>query len=237
LALHRQLGNEQGIAQSLHGLGLIALDESDYPQVQRLGEESLSLFQQLGDHRRAGIARYLLARVAADQGNVARAVALGEENLALARAVDDKRSIAIALNFLGMLALEQGDPERATALDEESLRMSLELGDKRLVAECLGGLAGVASARGQATRAGRLHAAAAALRDALEEPLSPPDRRISERYLVMARAGLDEAAFVAAWTEGQAMSLEQAVAYAWGTQAPPDQPGDPRPCTFLLPDR
>jgi hypothetical protein len=41
-----------------------------------------------------------------------------------------------------------------------------------------------------------------------------PDRKDYERYLASARAQLDEAAWEAAWQEGQAMTLEQAVEYA-----------------------
>jgi hypothetical protein len=44
----------------------------------------------------------------------------------------------------------------------------------------------------------------------------PADRLEVDRYVVDVRAQLDEAAFEAAWAEGQAMSLEEAVIYALG---------------------
>jgi hypothetical protein len=42
-----------------------------------------------------------------------------------------------------------------------------------------------------------------------------PSHRIDrERWIDVARAGLGEAAFAAAWAEGRALSLEEAVAFA-----------------------
>jgi len=40
------------------------------------------------------------------------------------------------------------------------------------------------------------------------------EARIYERALAAARAGLSEAEFSAAWTEGERMTLEEAIAYA-----------------------
>jgi predicted neutral ceramidase superfamily lipid hydrolase len=42
----------------------------------------------------------------------------------------------------------------------------------------------------------------------------PVDRADYTRIVASVRAALDEGAFAAAWAEGQAMSLEDAVAYA-----------------------
>jgi hypothetical protein len=40
------------------------------------------------------------------------------------------------------------------------------------------------------------------------------DEALYQPYLAAAQGELDEAAWAAAWAEGQAMTLEQAVAYA-----------------------
>jgi hypothetical protein len=44
----------------------------------------------------------------------------------------------------------------------------------------------------------------------------PVDKDDYERDVALARAQLGEEAFAAAWAEGQAMSLEEAIAYALG---------------------
>jgi hypothetical protein len=81
---------------------------------------------------------------------------------------------------------------------------------------------GVAAlAQGRKEYAARLAGAVASLREA---PLIGTEwwwRRPSERMGEALRAALDEAAFVAAWAEGRAMSLEDAVEFALELDTPP----------------
>jgi hypothetical protein len=63
-------------------------------------------------------------------------------------------------------------------------------------------------------RAARLYGAAAPALTGTATPLHPAGRVDRERTLGAVRARLGEAAFTAARAEGQAMPLDQAVAYA-----------------------
>jgi hypothetical protein len=81
------------------------------------------------------------------------------------------------------------------------------------------GLGSVALHQGHLLDAVRLWAAADALREAAHMHL-PPATRASSKYdndLARARAQLGEALFTAAWAEGRAMSVEQAIVYALST--------------------
>jgi hypothetical protein len=64
----------------------------------------------------------------------------------------------------------------------------------------------------------RLLETAQALREAIGSPMAPPDRPLVDRAVAAARRSLGEGAFSMAWAEGQAMTLEQAVAYALDEQ-------------------
>jgi hypothetical protein len=66
----------------------------------------------------------------------------------------------------------------------------------------------------QPRRAAWLFGAAEAARERIGAPLPPGDRPLYDRHLARARADLDETAFDAAWAEGRAMTLDEAVAYA-----------------------
>ena len=153
------------------------------------------------------------------QGDAARAVALLEESLALYRDLGAPREIADALGRLGWTALAAGDLPRAGTCFGEGLALYRQLGSERGSAGCLEGLAGVAAARGAAVQAARLFGAAEAQCGADGLPLPPAARAISRRHLALARAGLDEAAFAAAWAEGRTMPLDEAARL--GADAPP----------------
>jgi hypothetical protein len=148
-------------------------------------------------------------------------MALCEESLMLWRELNDLWGIAWSLNVLGHVVQRQGDSERASALLSESLPLVWRRGDRAGIAWCLEGLASVAWVRRQPRRAARLFGAAEVLRQTFSVPLPPGERPAYERRLASARAQLDEATWLAAWAEGQAMTLEQAIAYALGESEPP----------------
>ena len=66
----------------------------------------------------------------------------------------------------------------------------------------------------QPERAARLLGATKELRKVLRVPLSPSEQPIDQRIVASTRAKLGGAVFAAVRTEGQAMTLEQAVADA-----------------------
>jgi hypothetical protein len=78
----------------------------------------------------------------------------------------------------------------------------------------------LALALGTMGRAARLRGAAETRREASSVPLSPTEQATDEIDIATIRAALGEAAFEAAWAEGRAMTLEQAVAYALDEQPP-----------------
>ena len=72
-------------------------------------------------------------------------------------------------------------------------------------------------------RAARLCGAAAALRVAIGAPLHPTERADYERTVAALRVALGDAAYEAAWAQGQALTLEQAIALA--LEEPPTASG------------
>jgi hypothetical protein len=96
--------------------------------------------------------------------------------------------------------------------------MVRELGSKTGIAEAVDALAGLAVVRGQAARAARLFGAAAALRDTIGARPDPGDRAENEPNVAAARTALGEQAFAAAWANGRAMTLEEAIEEAQGEE-------------------
>jgi DNA-binding NarL/FixJ family response regulator len=82
----------------------------------------------------------------------------------------------------------------------------------------------VVAAQQKLAWAAQLWGAVEALRDTMGIPLPPVERTDYERSVSAARVHLGERAFAAAWTQGGAMTPEQAVAAKGHKPAPPPIP-------------
>ena len=224
LALGRELRDTWIVATMLFELGLLARDQGEHARATALLEESLALFREIGFRHGVAWALQGLGDVARNQGDLGRAALLFEECKRMCQEVGNKEGSAIALGNLAFIALAQGSSEEAAALYRESLALRRELGDERGVTKCLEELAEVAVAQDRPERAVRLLAAAAALRDRVNAQapfILVANRTARDRTLAAARARLSDAVFAAAWAEGRAMPLEQAIADALANHAPP----------------
>lgn len=222
LTLSRELGDESELAISISSLGHAVAHAGDHERLRALREEAGTLLRSpLKRPARAHLLLFL-AVAAMSQGDPERATARTNEALFLFRELEDIRHVAMSLGVAGISALEQGNPGRAERLFEEDLGLLRELRDKTGIVYGLLGMAGVAALRDHPARASRLWGASEILRETFGLPLTPMvrDHYDYEGYLAAARAGLDEASFEAAWSEGRAMSPEQALEYALGAEEP-----------------
>jgi hypothetical protein len=92
----------------------------------------------------------------------------------------------------------------------ESLTIFRELGNQRGMVLCLERIAKV-EAQARPVRAVRLLAAAEAARKAIGAPLPPVERAGRDSTMVVLHAALEEEPLAIAWSEGDRMSLHQAV--------------------------
>lgn len=215
LALFREVGYSQGIRIILSNLG-VALDTlGHHVRAREVYEEAVAISRAAGDTSEVARALNNLGFTALMEDKRSEATALFEESLALFRTLGFPQGIAHPLNNLGLIASIQGEHERSAALFRESLEVLVEAEDKPLIAECLEGLAVAAAKRGHVRRAVRLWSTAEALR-------SRHSALVSQGFLAAhlensrtsARAEVDQAQWDAAWAEGWAMTIEQAIAYA-----------------------
>jgi hypothetical protein len=119
--------------------------------------------------------------------------------------------MASTLSDLASLGCDQGNNAEARRLYGESIRMFQELGYQRGIARTLECVAISAVAQSNAEQSLHLAGAAAALRQRLGAPLTPAEQPRLEKALEFARRTLGNAAGLAAWMEGWAMPVEQAV--------------------------
>jgi predicted ATPase/DNA-binding CsgD family transcriptional regulator len=215
LALARAADDRPKIGWAHDLLALAALEQGHFDEALPHAADALAWHQEVGDKVGSAVALARLAIVAHEQGNLAQAVTLCEQSLTLQSETGDQWTAAYARHTLGEVSHDRGDDRRAADHYRESLAIWRELGERFYIAMSFIGLAGVAAEGGQAEHAARLLCTAEALTEAVGAPVRPRDRRLRERAVAAARARLGERAFAAAWDEGRAMPLEQAIAVAF----------------------
>jgi predicted ATPase/DNA-binding CsgD family transcriptional regulator len=217
LALARVHGYVFGQARALLALGITAEWQGDLDLASTRYEESRGLMESLDDSVRLPHWTLLpvanLADVALLRGDPAAAAILAEHAVAGWREVGYLWGIAQALGTAAAAASERGDQVRAARLYDETLTLWLESDDGRGIAGTLAGIAGVANRRGQSERAARLLGAAWGVAESLGVRFQAHHVH-AERVLAATRSQLDDETFDSAWIEGQALSIEQAVAEA-----------------------
>ena len=154
------------------------------------------------------------------EGDLVAARTIYEESLEIFIELGSRAGVASGLHNLGLVALGQGLYARAAALLQDSLTEFRELGDRRGVAEALIGLALLAGRAGEPERAARLFATGQAALEAIGATVWPSNQAEYDRGLAEIRAQLGEPTFAAAWSAGQALSLEEAVAEALAAPLP-----------------
>jgi tetratricopeptide (TPR) repeat protein len=217
LAIRRSMGVRLRTASPLSHLGMIALARGHWAEARTLLEEADAIDREHGN--RVGGAPNALGHVALKMGNLEEARRILESDLAIKRELGLQFLVAADLHGLGDLYLQKGEYQAAFLYANESLAIRRGFRHSLSTAGSLELLAAIAAAQGQARRGARLLAAAEGLREALGTPLPPVERPDVERCVAAARAALGEAEFAAAWAEGRAMSLEEAVALALAEDA------------------
>ncbi|HEU5097646.1 MAG TPA: tetratricopeptide repeat protein, partial [Roseiflexaceae bacterium] len=165
-------------------------------------------------------ALHLLAQVVERLGDLTTARAYEEESLAIWRELRDPRNTAFTFVVLGRLAFTQGDNAAARALWNEGLALAAKVQDPWCIGCFLGSFVALAAAQQQPVRALRLGAATNAAFQMVGTPLPLATGVLAERGRTQAMLAVDAATQAAAHAEGQAMTLEQAVAYALEEASP-----------------
>ncbi len=212
LALHRELGDRRAIAVSLLYLAqLLFISQGDQAALSSLLEESLFLFTDLGEKGGIANAYFLAGQLALREGNAVAAHVQTEKSIVLYREIGHRKALADALAILARVKVAQGEQTAALSLYEESLAIARELKHSSLVASCLEGFAQVIAMQGQLWWAARLFGAAEALREASGTPIPGIERENYEQTVLALRAHLGELDFSRTWSQGRAMSPEEAL--------------------------
>jgi predicted ATPase/DNA-binding SARP family transcriptional activator len=211
LDVARRCGDPYKEANAYFNLGLALGWSGDLDAAERALEECVRGARRLGNVRSTGNWLRSLGTVWLARGEYEKARPYIEESLAVARSVGDPRSVAHCLTHLALLAMDRNEHEAARELVAESIALARKIGERWGIAANLELCASLATAQNDPARAARLAACASVLR--AEAGLDPcelgwPD---PELHVARIRSVLGEEAFAAAWAEGRAMRLNDAL--------------------------
>jgi predicted ATPase len=216
VALWRAINSPWDLALALDNLAFVVTAHGDKASARTLFAEELVLFEMVGDGWGQATALNGLGCVAGQQGDYVTARIHFTKALALRRTEAEKLTLAEALTMLGEVTQRLGEWETASDLYRECLIVAHENGSRGVIAHVLHQLGTLAQAQNQINRAVRLFSHAAALRTITGGLGSHTTTTPAEQAqaIAAARATLGEETFTVLWAEGQAMSLDQAIAFA-----------------------
>ncbi len=209
-----------GIAYTTRYLARVLLEQGENAKASALIEESLAISATLG--YTSGIASTLCYKghLALRQGEMSRARTLIEESLAIHREQGHRAGIAESLSMLANVTLAEEKYAEAQKQYEECLIILKNLDEHGIQANCLMGFGAAVLQQGKTAWAVLIWGAMAKFRETHGIPMSPLKQKDYTHFEMLARADLDERMFMALWTQGYALTPQQAL-------ATPDPKGTP----------
>jgi len=212
LQLFRQAGNELWVGVTLvHSASWLWFTLGDLATMRQRLQEGQALITRVGDRGWSAECLWIAALLALSEGEPVRASSLAQESLSIYREMGDPWYSAWSLHLLGRIETQRGEMPAALTYYQQSLALNQQVGEKWMTPFNLEGLAGVVATQGALRWAAQLWGAAEALREAIDVPRLPVDRRGYEQAVTTVRTQLGEEAFATAWAEGRTMSPEQAL--------------------------
>jgi tetratricopeptide (TPR) repeat protein len=209
--LHAAAGDEQGLGDALHLLGIIAVEERRYDDARVLYEQGKAIRERFGDDVGLQASIHNLGLLAMSQSDYGRARAELELALAMAEKSGSEQQTANSLCDLGFAELGDGRLDQARARFGEALASAVRLGWKENVAYCLVGLGGVAVAVGELDLAGHVLGQAERLVEDLHLKLEIYAEAARVQVEAEIRSRLGEDRLEALRAEGRSLSMEAAV--------------------------
>jgi len=228
-----------GIARTNGDLGLLAFAlglgawiigslEGDIPTARSYVQESIELFRSFGDDQSAAFPFLVLGDLEYVLGNYEQARAAYEASLVGNLAAGDRHEANRSRSGLANAERRLGHYHAALKLYREVIAEWQQIGNRGGIARCLECSAFIflhQAENGTAReswlqRAARLFGAAEKQRETIHATMLPTERSEYDREVARLRERLDETTLKAAWAEGGALTMEQAIALAFNENEP-----------------
>jgi tetratricopeptide (TPR) repeat protein len=216
LRLQRELGNPAGIASCLTQLAQKNMWAGEFSGAARALEESIEIYRKMASQSGEAATLGYFGSLAYWQGNYQQACAYYDECIALGEKINLQMSTLWSRASRAYAILRQGEVQRARAEFENSLQRMRQAGVLIGMVFVIEGFASLYAGLAQPERAARLLAWAEATREKTDSPRPLAEQNAVEGDLAAIRSQLDDQTFEAAWKEGYALTIEQAIELALG---------------------
>ncbi len=209
LELTRTTGDKRALANALYNAAfpnVVNMRESERPRQLLL--EALPLFRELGDQSSVGRTLWGLGNGYYFDREYPTAKVTLEESHAVFRTIDDRFGLGWALHTHGLVSLKMGDIEAARKDFLEAIELFKEGGDVSGMVLQLDNLSQVIRVDGDPGTATRLASAARVHQRSTGTGIG---QLLSEQEGRTGREGLSPQDAEKVWTEGQALTLDQAL--------------------------
>jgi tetratricopeptide (TPR) repeat protein len=211
--------DDWGLSFALNRCGLVALEASDYERARSYYQKSLEIRRRIGNQHEISASLSNLGEVIRLQGNYRRAVELYEEAIAIAEQHGVMAYAAEAQNNLGYTVYHLGDYERAMSLFAKGVAQLQTLGMKLSLLAGLAGIGCIWAACGRVGEATQVFSVVDRELASSGINLFLTDQADYKAGVENVRAHQSADKFASAWAEGQALTLNEALAYALGQLA------------------
>jgi predicted ATPase/class 3 adenylate cyclase len=214
VAIAMEANDKHETALALELLGVASAMEGDLEDGILLLQQTRHIAQEQEDKWMQGFLCVDLGYAVMRKGDYSDAEAIFNEGVRTSHEIGMKINEAYCLTFLVALKMRSGNFQQARDDLQEGAKIFLDARDRFGPTMSLVYFAELARIERKPEIAATLFAAVAAICRTAGITLFPIERAVLDRSVAELRPKLLEASLNAAWTEGQAMTLEQAVAYA-----------------------
>ena len=213
LDIANKLGDRRAVAEGIFNLSFLDRIRDDVEEGMAKLRQVLEMARIIDDRQLAADSLFLLGNQELREGIPDTGLPMVEEAIGMYRALGNQFATADSISGLGSFYRRVGDSEAAAAMQREALEIFVDVGNPTGIAMVLEEMAMVETIDGHYERALRLAGAADALKDQTGGG-APAELMRSDESLAEARRHLDPEAAERAWTEGQEMGTDKAIAYA-----------------------
>jgi len=223
------------LAWSLIWVAIPLSVKGNLTQALERAESAVSLARSTHGRPIEMVATAVLGHISLAAGQLGRTIDLGEQALATSKECGELWIRGYLLNFMSQARWLRGERQSAEAWAREGTQCKHALDDRLGLQALLETLAWMAAERGAYERAATLLGSAEHVRQSSAMPRQEPYRPQQERSAAILIQGLGQSAFDTAFERGQAMTIDEGVAFAveGKTPAKPPQPPITRSTTVL----